>query len=222
MAKTAAELILIVRNVTGRVDSSDPQFTDDIMLQYIQDFIQLSATQDVRLFKNMTWWEFNLTGTDPDPLPVDLNTLPLINGHIGASTIGSDAYADGFKLYWYQSPYEFYQIWPETQVYQPTRPTYVLYYNNSLTFRNPPAVGDTYLIKIQAYQYEVQIDPDTSILNDDYLYRYICYGTALDIFSDFGETDKFNEIFPMFRRYRSFVYGRTACQYQSQRPSPEF
>ena len=66
MAKTAADLILILRNVTGRVDASDPQFTDAIMLQYLQDFIQLQSTQDIRIFKNMTWYEFLL---DPDASP---------------------------------------------------------------------------------------------------------------------------------------------------------
>lgn len=219
MAKSAADLILILRNVTGRVDASDPQFTDSIMLQYLQDFIQLQSTQDIRIFKNKTWYEFILDpATSPDPYPVDLQTIPLIDGQIGASTIEPPCYADGFPVFWYQSPAEFYQIWPETQTYQPQRPTYVLYYNNELTFRGPP--NKDYLIKMAAYQVEIQITD--GVLNQDYLYRYICYGTALDIFSDFGEMDKWREVFPAFQRYRALVYSRTYSQYQNQRPSPEF
>ena len=225
MAKSLADLILILRNVTGRVDASDPQFTDEIMAQYLQDFIQLQSTQDIRIFKNKTWYEFNLSDTDPNPFPVNLQEIELINGNIGASTIEPPCYADGFPVFWFQDPAQFYAIWPETQTYQPQRPTYVLYYNNELTFRGPP--NKNYLIKIAAYQVELQItDPDYSApytgLQQDYIYRYVCYGAALDIFSDFGETDKWRDIFPMYQRYRALVYSRTYSQYQNQRPNPEF
>lgn len=219
MAISAADLITIVRNVTGRVDASDPLFTNAIMLQYINNFIQLLSTQDIRIFKNKTWFEFVLSPTDPDPYPINLQTINLIDGQIGASTIEPPCYADGFYVFWYQDPAEFFAIWPETQTYQPSRPTYVLYYNNQLIFRNPP--NKDYLIKMAAYQVEIQVDPEGE-LNQDYLFRYIAYGTALDIFSDYGEMDRWRDIFPAFQRYRALVYSRTYSQYQNQRPSPEF
>ncbi len=219
MAISAADLITIVRNVTGRVDASDPLFTNAIMLQYVNNFIQLLSTQDIRIFKNKTWFEFILTPTDPDPYPINLQTINLIDGQIGASTIEPPCYADGFYVFWYQDPAEFFAIWPETQTYQPSRPTYVLYYNNQLIFRNPP--NKDYLIKMAAYQVEIQVDPEGE-LNQDYLFRYIAYGTALDIFSDYGEMDRWRDIFPAFQRYRALVYSRTYSQYQNQRPSPEF
>lgn len=219
MAISAADLITIVRNVTGRVDASDPLFTDPIMLQYVNNFIQLLSTQDIRIFKNKTWFEFVLSPTDPDPYPINLQTINLIDGQIGASTIEPPCYADGFYVFWYQDPAEFFAIWPETQTYQPSRPTYVLYYNNQLIFRNPP--NKDYLIKMAAYQVEIQVDPEGE-LNQDYLFRYIAYGTALDIFSDYGEMDRWRDIFPAFQRYRALVYSRTYSQYQNQRPSPEF
>ncbi len=218
MAKSIGDLITILRNITGRVDASDPQFTDEIMTQFLQDFIQLQSTQDVRLFKNRTWYEFNYGPGDQEPFPIVLQDLVLVDGQVGASTIGPLCYANGFKVFWYQDPAEFYGIWPETQTYQPQRPTYVLYYNNELTFRGPP--DTTYAMKIEAYQVEIQMTNNG--LNEDYLYRYICYGTALDIFSDYGEMDRWRDIFPVFTRYRALVYGRTYCQLQNQRPSPEF
>lgn len=219
MSKSPTDLINMLRNVTGRVDASDPLFTNQIMLQYLEDFSKLISTQDIRIFKNRTWWEFTLGTASPDPYPVVLEDLVLINGAVGASTIEPPAYADGFYIFWYQSPTEFYGIWPETQTYQPSRPTYVLYYNNELTFRNPP--NRDYNIKIAAYQVEILFNSD-NVMVQDYLYRYIVYGAALDIFSDYGEMDKWNEIYPAFQRYRNLVYGRTNCQYQNQRPSPEF
>lgn len=225
MAKSVGDLILILRNVTGRVDASDPQFTNEIMLQYLQDFIQLQATQDIRIFKNKTWWEFNLSPSDLNPYPVNLQEIVLVKGNVGASTIEGPCYADGFPVFWYQDPREFYGLWPETQTYQPQRPTNVLYYNNELTFRGPP--DKNYLIKIAAYQVELQLtnegyNPAYQGLQQDYIYRYACYGAALDIFSDFGEMDKWREVYPAYQRYRALVYSRTYSQYQNQRPSPEF
>lgn len=219
MTVSTADLILILRNVTGRVDNTDPQFTDEIMTQYLQNFISLSSTQEVRLFKNYTWWEFEFGPDDDNPYGFDLNTIELSNGgQEGASTIGPLCYANGFPVFWYENPQTFYARWPETQDYQPQRPTSVLYYNNTLTFRGPPDV--VYNIKIQAYSLELDLTSDG--LDASYLYRYVAYGAALDIFSDFGELDRWNEIFPVFKRYRSLVYARTNCQYQSQRPNPEF
>lgn len=218
MSKSPADLINILRNVTGRVDASDPLFTDDIMFNYLQDFLRLQSTQDVRLYKNNTWWEFTFDPSNDNPLPVDLQNIVLVNGNVGASTIGPLCYADGFVVFWYQDPQNFYRIWPETQEYQPQRPTYVLYYNNQLTFRGPP--DKLYNMKISAYQVELQINNEG--LNDEYLYRYICYGAALDIFSDYGEMDRWKEIWPAFQRYRALVYSRTNSQYQNQRPNPEF
>jgi hypothetical protein len=217
MVQSAQDLILILRNVTGRVDASDPQFTDQIMLRYLTDFIQLSGTQDIRITQNKTWWEFTLTENDVLPYPVVLQDLVLVNGAIGASTIGPLCYADGFPVFWFQDPQDFYRLFPETQPYTPSRPTYVLYYNNTLTFKNPP--NKDYLIKINADQVNFAIGQNIST---DYMYRYVAYGAALDIFSDFGEMDKWRDIFPAYQRYRALVYGRTNCQYQNQRPNPEF
>ena len=44
-----------MRNVTGRVDSSDPQFTNEIMLGYANDFLTLEMGQEMRLKERRTW-----------------------------------------------------------------------------------------------------------------------------------------------------------------------
>lgn len=212
MTKTSTQLIDLVRNITGRVDSSDPLFTNAIMLQYITDFIQLVSTQELRLYKNKTWWTFNLGTADTDPYPVNLVTL-------GYETIGPLAYAAGYEMFWYQDPGEFYAIWPETTTYTATRPTYVLYYNNTLTFRAPP--DQTYAIKIQAYQ----VEPDLTgagVLTDDYMFFYVGYGAALNIFAEYGETDQYNTYMPIFNRYKTLCNSRSWNQYVNTRTSPEF
>lgn len=213
LSKTGAQIINIVRNVTGRVDESDPLFTNTIMLGYINDFLNLEMPQEVRLYENKTWWEFTIDENTADPLPVDLEQL-------GYTTLGSTAYVDGFVLWWYQSPAVFYSIWPETQTYQPQRPQNVLYYNNTLTFRGPP--DQEYAVKIMAYKVEPVLDGENSMIENAYFWRYVAYGAAIDIFNDYGEDDKVQKIMPAFERYKSMVVGRTNCQLQTQRTYPTF
>jgi hypothetical protein len=136
------------------------------------------------------------------------------------TTIGPYCTADGFEVFWYEDPARFFAIWPETQEYQPQRPTYVLYYNNELTFRGP--LDKSYHIKINAYQYELLMTDNESPIKNDYLWRYIVYGASRDLFNDYGETDKANSIAPAFNDYRSKVYARTYQQQMNQRSTPSF
>lgn len=223
------EIIDILRNTTGRVDASDPLFTDAIMLRYLNRFITQLSTQDIRIFKNYTWWEFDYGPSNANPLPVDLQAL-------GLSTIGPVCYVSfptaaqltanpnltsgSFPMAWYVDPGEFYARWPDIPTaYTPQRPTYVLYYNNQLTFRGPP--DQDYHMKFQVYN-EEYIITNTDSLFRNYMFRYVAYGAALDIFSDYGEMDKWRDIFPAFNRYRALVTSRTWSEYQTVRTQPEF
>jgi hypothetical protein len=217
-----------MRNVTGRVDKNDPSFTDAIMMDYLNVFVQQEHPQEVRIFQNQTWWDFFISTTTANPLPVDLDAL-------GFSTINAPAYVGyttgqltSFVLFWYENPTEFYRRWPWSQIFTPQMPTDVLYYNNELTFRGPP--DQTYQIRISAYKIDYSFAGGTntnagSILANvpnAYLTRYFAYGAALDILSDYGEKDKYNEVFEVYRRYRGQVIARTWQQLQSQRTAPDF
>jgi hypothetical protein len=224
MPKSGAEIIQIVRNVTGRVDASDPLFTDTIMLGYVNDFLNLEMPQDARLFENKTWWEFTIDQTTVDPFPVDLAAL-------GFSTIGPPAYVwvnnevsptqiTRFSLWWYQSPAVFFAKWPQVVGATPQRPQDVLYYNNELIFRGPP--DQEYTIQIQANMIEAELASPSDEVTNSYFWRYVAYGAAMDIFSDFGEMDKYNATMPAYMRYRSMMYARTNQQYENQRTYPTF
>lgn len=225
MPKSGSEIIKIVRNVTGRVDVSDPLFTDAIMLGYVNDFLSLIMPQEVRLYQNKTWWNFTIDTTTADPLPVNLETL-------GYSTIGPTAYivvtdvsttpstVTQFDLWWYQSPSVFFSMWPQTQPLNPQRPEHVLWYNNTLTFRNLP--DTTYGVRIAAYKIEMPLATIGSQIESSYFWRYVAYGTALDIFSDFGESDKYQAVYPAFQRYKQIVYARTEAQNMAVRTYPQF
>lgn len=213
ISKQGADIITIVRNVTGRIDSSDPLFTDPVMLARVNDFLQLEMPQEVRLYENKTWWEFDIDQNSADPYPVSLEQL-------GFTTLGPPAYVDGFDLWWYQSPAVFFSKWPETQTYTAQRPQDVLFYNNELIFRGPP--DQQYHIKIQAYAVEVELAAPSSTIDNAYFWRYVAYGTALDLFTDYGELEKYEQYMPVFMRYKSMVYARTNQQLMSQRTYPTF
>lgn len=228
LPQSGASVIQIMRNVTGRVDKNDPAFTDPIMFDYLNAFVQQEHPQEVRLFQNQTWWDFAIGPLTTDPMPVDLDEL-------GFSTINAPAYIGyttgaltSFPLFWYEDPKQFYARWPWQQVFTPQMPTDVLYYNGELTFRGPP--DQVYTVRIAAYRIDYSFAGGTnsnagSILANvpqAYLTRYFAYGAALDILSDYGEMDKYNEVFQVYRRYRAQVLARTWNQLSSQRTAPDF
>ncbi len=230
LPESTANAVQILRNVTGRVDRNDPAFTDAIMIDYLNAFLQQEHPQEVQIFQNRTWWDFTIDENSADPYPVDLDAL-------GYSTINSPAYIsfsdpnlnpNTFQLFWYEDPQQFYARWHWNNVFTPQMPTYVLYYNNELTFRGPP--DQSYDVRISAYKIDYSFAGGTntnagSILANvpnAYLTRYLAYGAALDILSDYGEMDKYNEVFQVYRRYRGQVLARTWYQLQSQRTAPDF
>jgi hypothetical protein len=232
LEQQASTVIQIMRNVTGRVDKNDPAFTDPIMIDYLNIFLQAEHPTEVRLFEDQTWWDFTIDPTTPNPMPVDLDAL-------GFSTIGGLAYIsfmdtalapNTFKLFWYENPGDFYYRWPWNNIFVPQMPTYVLYYNNELLFRGPP--DQAYDVRISANKIKIYFGMGTNtnlpeqvgetLVMPAYLTRYLAYGAALDILSDYGETDKYNEVFPQYRRYRGQVLARTWDQLSSQRTDPDF
>ncbi len=231
LPSTSANVVTILRNVTGRVDANDPAFTNEIMIDYLNAFLQQEHPQEVRIFQNETWWDFTIDENSSDPYQVDLDAL-------GFSTIGGLAYIsytdpalnpNTFKMFWYEDPGQFYYRWPWNNVFTPQMPTYVLYYNNELLFRGPP--DQEYSVRINAYKIDYSFSgganetPENSILSNvpnAYLTRYLAYGAALDILSDYGEMDKYNEVFQVYRRYRGQVLARTWDQLQSVRTAPDF
>jgi len=147
---TTAQIVQIMRNVTGRLDVNDPQFTTPIMIDYLNGFLLEEHPQEMQIFSNRTWWDFSIDDSTVDPIPVSLD-------YLGFSSIGPLAYVEyttpntnSYKLFWYENPAEFYAKWPWGMDFTPQMPTYVLYYNNELTFRGPP--DRAYNIRIAAYR----------------------------------------------------------------------
>ena len=235
-----ANIVQIMRNVTGRMDKNDPAFTDAIMIDYLNGFLQQEHPQELQIYENKTWWDFTIDETSDDPYPVDLDAL-------GFSSINAPAYVGlttgaltSFPLSWYEDPGQFYARWPWGQTFTPQRPVDVLYHDNKLTFRGP--LDTTYNMRISAYKIDFSFAggtlnsignsvltgtgvPNSSTLSNTpraYLTRYLAYGASLNILSDYSEMVKYNEVFQIYRRYRGQVMARTWNQLSSQRTNPEF
>lgn len=228
-------VIEIMRNTTGRVDPFDPNYDDAKMLQYLNVFLQTAHPSESRIFYNRTWYDFTFT-VDPNDATKFSDEYDIGLDDLGFTTIEPPAYVSadakggtddkpGFEIFWYQDPTQFYRIWPDTQDYQPSRPTYVLYYNNKLLFRNPP--DKAYNVKIAAYNIEIAlslalVEGQPPNLPNAYYARYLAYGASLDIFSDAGEMDRYAECMRVYKKYRGNVLARTWNQLNNQRATPMF
>lgn len=71
-------------------------------------------------------------------------------------------------------------------------------------------------------EFPLELDGEDSILQSDYIWRYVAYGAAIDLLYDYGEVDKALSIEPKYNRYRSLVYARTYQQQMNQRSTPRF
>lgn len=78
------------------------------------------------------------------------------------------------------------------------------------------------MIKINAYQVEIPMASGADPINQDYLWRYVAYGAAIDLLNDYREFEVANQLYPKFMDYKAKVYARTYQQQQNQRSIPSF
>lgn len=232
MVKYVSDALTIMRKVTARVDAGDQQFTNEIMVGYLNDFYQLVMPQELKLYEDLGFMTFTIE-QGQDTVYVALNAdnnftadnSPAVVDSNGKfwNVIGPPAYIGGYHLFWYEDPTAFYNIWPETQTYQQTRPQYVLYWDDKLVFRAPP--NQQYQVKIAGYRTNPALVLNAEVdsqIDLDYWWRYIAYGAALDLLADYGETAVYNDTYPIFLRYKDLVTARTYIQQNQKRTNPSF
>lgn len=206
MSKTLSQVRDIVKKVTGRTDQS---VSDDTIYDYIEDFYMLIMGQEMRIFDRRSFYEFD-TAASTDEYPIDLPT-------IGYSILEDPVWIDGFRINFYTDPLIFFSKWPETQDYTEQRPTDVLWYGGKLTFRSIPDA--VYSVKIKAYIINAGFGDKSGSENiaEDFWFRYLAYGAAIDLLSDSGEFEKVAQIIPLFERYKGIVNSRTYTQLKDRK-----
>lgn len=218
MTKTAGDSLAIMRRVISVTDGFDPNATDNILLEYLDDFYQLEFPQDIHLKENFKFATFDTVANQQD---YEIDTLFSET----FTNFSQPVYVDDLRMVYYENPAVFYDVWPiDTTNVQPGQPTDILFFDNKFTLRTIP--DGTYTIKILAYKINPNFingsgNYDSTIeISEDYWWRYIAYGAAIDWLSDFGQPERLQSVIPMFQKYKSLIANRSAIQLMTQRPLP--
>jgi hypothetical protein len=99
--------------------------------------------------------------------------------------------------------------------YNPGLPRSVLFYNNTLTFRNPP--DSQYLVEINAYLTPAAFLASGQAAPFGYMTEYIARGAARKILADTGDSEQFAFYEPLFREQEMLVWKRSQRQFTADR-----
>ncbi len=103
------------------------------------------------------------------------------------------------------------------QVYffQTGLPRAILFYNNTLTLRSPPA--QSYLVELDAYLSPAAFLSTSQAVPFGYMSEYIARGAARKILSDTGDVEQFQFYEPLFREQELLVWKRSQRQLTNNR-----
>lgn len=94
-------------------------------------------------------------------------------------------------------------------------PRSILYYNNVITLRSPPA--QQYLVEMDAYLSPSAFLNTESAIPFGYMAEYIARGAARKILSDTGDVEQFMFYEPLFKEQELLVWKRSQRQWTSTR-----
>lgn len=232
-----SDVLNLMRVAVGRRNENDPDSNDETMLRYLNDFVSLTMSDDVKLFEQFGTLSFT----------IDENTstsTEVVNGVISfedacdqagqaIQNISLECYISLLdpqhnSVSWnylpiYQDPGEFFAIWGinNEEILIPGYPTNLLYYGNEFTFRTIP--NTSYLVKIYGYKKNSDYpDADTSI-QYDYWLRYLAYGAANNYAQDYRfDPNTKAQIEKGFARERKLMLTHTHNQIKNSRCLPRF
>lgn len=94
-------------------------------------------------------------------------------------------------------------------------PRAMLFYNNTITLRVPPAIQ--YLVEVDAYLTPSAFLNTASAIPYGYMAEYIARGAARKILADTGDVEQFQFYEPLFREQEMLVWKRSQRQFTSTR-----
>lgn len=232
-----SDALQIMRLGLGRRNENDPDSGDEMFLKYLNDFVSLTMSDDVKLFEQFDTLTFT----------IDENTTTSTDSINGAISF-ADACDQGGKLFqnisqecyislldpennsvsWnylpiYQNPGEFYAIWGinNDEILIPGYPTNLLYYGSEFVFRTIP--NTSYLVKIYGYKRNDDYPAPDEPLQYDYWLRYIAYGAMVNYAQDFRyDPESKGLIEKGFARERKLMLTHCHNQIKMSRCLPRF
>lgn len=103
----------------------------------------------------------------------------------------------------------------QCQYFQTGLPRAVLFYNNVITLRSPPAIQ--YLVELDAYLTPAAFLSSGQAIQFGYMAEYIARGAARKMLADTGDTEQFMFYEPLFKEQEILVWKRSQRQFTSTR-----
>ena len=233
MAQFVSDCLRTMRLAIGRRNENDLDSNDTTLLQYINDFVNLTMGDDVKLFEQFGTFRFTIDQTTTDgvyqiasisSIPAGLQFTNFSQEAFITLTLPPAGSISWNQLLIYQDPGVFFYKWGVNNADILIRgyPTEMLYYGNEFTVRTLP--NTAYDIIIYGYK----VTPNFSNIGDpalpyDYWMRYISYGAALNYARDYRfESDKLSLLNSGFVRERKLLLTRTHNQIKQNRCFPRF
>ena len=235
--RLVSDVLRIMRVAIGRRNENDPDSSDETLLSYLNDFVSITMSDDVKLFEQFGTLSFTI---DEETSTSD----QFVNGIITFA----DACAQGGQFFqntsmecyislldpvnnsvsWnylpiYQDPGEFFAIWGinNEEILIPGYPTNLLYYGDEFTFRTIP--NTSYLVKIYAYKKNGDYPDRNEPIQYDYWLRYLAYGAASNYAQDYRyDANTKASIEKGFARERKLMLTHTHNQIKQARCLPRF
>ena len=225
-----SDCIRTMRTTLGRRNENDPDSNDETFLRYLNDFINQTMSNDIRLFEQYGTLIFTIDETNTTGVYTfnDVGaTDEFMNISQEAFVTLTDPPAGSIswnRLYIYQDPGVFYQTWGvnNEDILIPGYPTEMLYYGNELVFRTIP--DTSYDIYIYGYKIQPRFSSDGDPeIPYDYWMRYLSYGAAYNYALDYRLSDNdINRIHSTYARERALLLTKTHNQIKHQRAFPRF
>lgn len=229
MARFVSDALRIMRLAIGRRNENDPDSSDDTLLSYLNDFVSLTMSDDVKLFEQFGTLSFVIDETNTTGV-YTFNELGASHDFVNISQEAYISLLDPVdnSVSWnqlpiYQDPGEFFAIWGinNDEILIPGYPTMMLYYGNEFTFRTIPQTS--YLVKIYGYKKNNDYPDEDEPLQFDYWLRYLAYGAAVNYSKDYRyEAQSKAQIQADFAHERKLMLTHTHNQVKMARPFPRF
>lgn len=230
MARFVSNCLQTMRLALGRRNTNDPDSNDATFLRYLNDFVELSARNDIRIFEQFGTLQFEID---------ENNTTGVYTfNDVGADADFASISAEGFisltdppagsvswnRLLIFQDPGQFYDYWGvnNEDVLIKGYPTQMLYYGTEMVFRTIPNTS------YQVFLYGYKLFPAFSSTGDPelpqaYYMRYFSYGAAVDYARDYRySAEALAGLERTFARERGLILTNFHNQRKISRCQPRF
>jgi len=232
MTKNVSDCLKIMRLAIGRRNANDPDSSDNILKTYINDFVTLTMSDDLKIFEQFGTLKFTIDETNTTGVYALSDVMA--EHSIDFTNLSTEAFItltepEEGSISWnrlriYQDPGIFFSKWGvnNEDVLITGYPTEMLFYGNDLTFRTIP--NTDYTVSIYGYKVVESLNiTENDALPHDYWLRYIAYGAALNYARDYRFEQEARQMLKVdFSHERKQLLTRTHNQRKMSRCLPRF